>query len=199
MMKHVDQNSEEEQRLQDELTDYYQSKSLRPELMQELLSHKPRKVWMPWNLVLSAAAMVLVAIAALFVHQHQLTSDRTQVALLEASTNHVTKLQFEFEPETVEELEQSMDRLSFALRLPSLSEIGPLKIEGARYCTISGNLAAHLKFTNLETQEPISLFVTADVDNLHTIGSTPATISGVDVKLWREKGMFYALASSGEG
>lgn len=198
-MNQFDPGSEEEQRMDNELVDYYQSKTMRPELMQELLTHKPTRVSMPGRLILASAAMVMLAVGVLFLHQQQLNHDRTRIALLEASTNHVTKLQFEFEPDSVDELEQSMDRLSFALRLPSLSEYGPLKIEGARYCTISGNLAAHLKFTNLETQEPISLFVTADVENLDAIGATPATVSGVDVKLWREKGMFYALASSGEG
>jgi len=185
------------------LIDYYQAKSLRPELTHELLlsKHKLRRQRLqgPLRIALATAAVAVLAFAGMFIHQDRLGSDRTNLALLEASTNHATKLMFEFEPESVAELEESMDRLKFALRMPSLEELGALKIEGARYCTLSGNLAAHLKFTHIETQEPVSLFVTADVDNLSAINEQPATVSGVDVTLWRERGLFYALAKSSEG
>lgn len=186
----------EQKSFEEEINDHYQAKALSFEKLDTLLADKRELTKVSKVPMWAAAAVLLLALGVVTQHQW-VVNDRTGLALQEASMNHVTKLQFDFKPERVEELDGRMDMLPFSLRMPELAVIAELKILGARYCTLSGNLAAHLKFSDPDDNQQYSLFVTPDVDKIRSIKAQPAQLNGVDVKLWRENGLFYALAQSG--
>ncbi len=140
----------------------------------------------------AAAAMVLLAIT-LGTHRVGVSSERALRTVNEAAMNHSVKLQFEFEADNINDINSQMSELKFQMALPSdLDE--KLNVLGARYCTINGELAAHIKFLNLETNRTVSLFMTQSAKSVQTINTTTDNVNGVAVKLWNESGLFYAMA-----
>ena len=108
--------------------------------------------------------------------------------------NHSTRLQLEFEGSTIVEIDKHMSQLPFSVQLPSQFN-KQYSVLGARYCTINGELAAHVKFIDRETDKQISLFMTRSVEDLQKINTTTEQVDGVNVSLWNESGLFYAMAS----
>jgi hypothetical protein len=145
----------------------------------------------------SMAAAVLLAVTV-GVHSIGTTSERTEIALREAAMNHATKLNLEFVSEEITELDRDMDQLPFVVSMPGhLDE--KFALLGARYCSMRGNLAAHLKLVDRETDKQVSLFMTPMVDEFKRISAERQGVQGVqgvDVRLWHESGMFYALAEA---
>lgn len=149
---------------------------------------------LPFKGFMWAAAAVLVLSLSVGIHEYGTSSERTARTLNEAAMNHSTRFKLEFESENIAEIDQSMSQLQFSLALPS--EFGEqFSVVGARYCTINGELAAHVKLLDKTTDKQVSLFMTRSVENLQNIKDTRERIDGVNVKLWNESGLFYALAS----
>ncbi len=141
-----------------------------------------------------AIAAMLILSLTVGIHQYGTHTERTTRTLNEAAMNHSTRLQFEFEAENIVDIDRHMAQLPFEVALPSeFSE--RFDLLGARYCTINGELAAHVKFVDRETDKQVSLFMTRAVDGLRTIDDARDRINGVNVKLWNESGLFYAMAS----
>ena len=140
-----------------------------------------------------AAALLLLSVSV-GIHDYGTNSERTSRTLQEAAMNHSTRLQLEFEANTIAEIDEHMSQLHFSVQLPfEFKE--QYSVLGARYCTINGELAAHVKFIDRETEKQVSLFMTRSVDDLQKINNTSKRVDGVNVKLWNESGFFYAMAS----
>lgn len=119
--------------------------------------------------------------------------ERGERTLREVAMNHATRLSFEFEGESLAVLDTSMNQLPFALSEPSrLPE--DLKVLGSRYCSLSGQLAAHVKLREGKTGRPLSLFVTNSATTLNQLDGESGYVDGVEVELFYEGGLFYALA-----
>lgn len=119
--------------------------------------------------------------------------ERGERTLREVAMNHATRLSFEFEGESLAALDTSMNQLPFALSEPSrLPE--DLKVLGSRYCSLSGQLAAHVKLREGKTGRPLSLFVTNSATTLNQLDGESGYVDGVEVELFYEGGLFYALA-----
>jgi len=182
-------------RFDKKIADFYQSKSMSSERMQLLLAQSRsarHKRWLPAY----AAALLLTVIAVGIMHQHLILKERKDFALREAAMNHITKLQVDFASSSLADLKSSMSELDFALRLPTRTAPDQINLIGARYCTIAGNLAAHLRFNHPTTKQQLSLFMTPIADELKHMLSEQVQIEGVNVRLWQENGLFYAMADS---
>jgi len=185
----------------DRLRDYYRGLQLDDVDVQRIAETDEMKtqmgnVFSSWRLgrfAWVAAALMLLAISA-GIHEYGTYSERTHRTLNEAAMNHSTRLQLEFEGSTISEIDQHMSQLPFKVQLPTDFN-KQYSVLGARYCTINGELAAHVKFIDRETDKQISLFMASSVDNLQEINATSEQVDGVNVSLWNESGLFYAMAS----
>lgn len=139
------------------------------------------------------AVLLLIAVT-LGAHHYGMNSERTLRTLNEVAMYHSTRLQLEFEADNIEQIHEQMSQLQFEVALPSDFR-AQFKVIGARYCTINGELAAHVKFVDVETNKQMSLFMTRSVEGLKTIDNTLDQINGVNVFLWNESGLFYAMAA----
>lgn len=141
-----------------------------------------------------AAAALLLLSVSVGVHEYGTHSERTNRTLNEAAMNHSTRLELEFTGNTLVQIDEHMSQLPFKVRLPA--EFGrQYNVVGARYCTINGELAAHVKFIDPESDKQISLFMTRSVDELKRVNVAKEQVAGVSVSLWNESGLFYAMAS----
>lgn len=146
-----------------------------------------------WATARLAIAAVLILSLGVFMRLYGSHAERTDRTLREVAMNHATRLQLEFHGESLASLDDNMQLLPFSLVLPDRLYEG-FDIIGSRYCSLSGNLAAHLKFRESESGKFVSLFVTFLADDLKRIQSEQAKLDGIDVELWQEGGLFYALA-----
>lgn len=177
------------------LSDHYQGKTLNSARLESILAESQRNRQRRKLPVYAAvAAMLMVVFGAL--HQYALSHQQVSIALREAAMNHLNKLQLDAQARTLAELQLGLGELPFKLELPDGVLYKKLALIGGRYCTISGNLAAHLKFADPDSGEQFSLFMTPTGDGTQKLFSDPEEVDGVEVKLWQEKDVVYAMAKS---
>ncbi len=180
---------------EDELINFFQSQQISYGRLNSIIDEA--QTTRQWRAVgLALVASLVMASVFLVLHQNGLMSQRTEMVLREAALNHNTKLRMDAEATTVQELQASLDKLSFEIKLPDSDLYKKLVLVGGRYCTISGKLAAHLKLASPDKSKHYSLFLTPIAENLDAMNSPEVKFAGVDVKLWQEKDVIYALAKS---
>lgn len=180
------------------IVDFYQSQKLDAKKVSALLieSDRIRKKSRFHKLVpLSAAASLLSLLLISGLYLGFSSNEKTiSIVLQEASINHKSKLQMEFDTQDLPVLTRVMNKLDFPLLLPE-SMRQQFQILGARYCTLNGNLAAHVKLNASDADKPISLFMTKNRKDLLSLADQSDDIDGVSVSTWTADGMFYVLAS----
>ena len=177
-----------------QLIDYYQSEQLGSDRLHAILGETQTTNRNRYFGFALAASLAMVAMFAV-LHQNLLASQTTDTVLREAALNHSSKMQMDAETGSLSELQNELGELKFDIKLPKSEFFGQLALVGGRYCTISGNLAAHLKLSNPETSEQFSLFLTPYAKNLKSMENSSVEISGVDVELWHEDNVVYAVAA----
>ena len=135
-----------------------------------------------------------------------------RLVLQEAAMNHQSKLQLDIDTGDMETLQSGMQRLDFDLSIPDALAAG-YELLGGRYCTLGGQLAAHLRLENRYTDLPPtvvkgmsgtsdpeslrarSVFVTRSSANLeHIVDSSKEFPGDVQVTSWKSGDLFYVLA-----
>jgi hypothetical protein len=145
-----------------------------------------------------AAAVALVAVlASALAWRALLVPDWATLAAREVALNHRKHLAPEFEAADYDALRAAMGKLDFVLLAPrELPEPG-LRLTGARYCSIQGNLAAQIKLRDARGVE-YTLYQTHIKPNADVpAAEREFVIDGVRIRQWRENGLFFALAQSG--
>lgn len=174
--------------------DYYAKMSLPQERLQHLLNtEQVEKKKSYFQGVFAVAACVAVLALTVWVGSSSLSHEPTQRAVREVAMNHTTRLEPEFQGETLAKLDNSMQQLPFSLTLPDSID-AEYELVGSRYCSLAGELAAHVKLKHAQTGKAMSLFVTSNGDALKDVRTQQTTLEGIDVELWREGGLFFALA-----
>lgn len=156
--------------------------------------------WSSPSLRLALSAIVLVVLASLLYRSGVTEGERAGShaalgarTLDEVAMNHRTRLDLDYRAPSLATLDENMELLPFSLSAPE--RIGEnLEVVGSRYCTLAGHLAAHVKFRDAERGTPVSLFVTTLADDVERLHGQHADIAGVDVQMWQEAGLFYAMA-----
>ena len=119
--------------------------------------------------------------------------ERTERTLREVAMNHSTQLTFDFEDDSFAGLDRRMQLLPFEMSAPERLP-ADARVLGSRYCSLAGRLAAHVKLRDADSGEPLSLFVTSAGPDLERLHGDEGYMDGIEVELFREDGLFYALA-----
>ncbi len=192
--------------LDDRLKEHYRAQQLPQSVVEEICSADDSRITTPGFLrpvselfqskgLQYALAASLLVVISLGVHGLGMHAERTDRALKEVAMNHSTRFEFEFENNSLAAIDKKMTLLPFDLSLPTpLAE--KYQVKGARYCSLSGQLAAHVKLIHRSTNKAISVFVTRAADELNAIDSSREALDGVDVEIWRDSGLLYAMAGS---
>ncbi len=179
--------------LDQDITRYFQSQQLDSKSLEFLLSQKQVRGSKRWMAIAVAAVLSFVVLG--FTHLQSARQIKTELVQKEVAMNHVEKLKVDFEAEDLAALDQQMSSLPFKLSMP-----GKIKdhwqMVGARYCSLSGVLAAHVRYKDPSTDKQYSVFVTEDSHATFDINNQPAHLNDVSVALWREKGYLFAMAQA---
>lgn len=111
----------------------------------------------------------------------------------EITMNHKKELVPEFKGIEIQALGRLMSNLDFSPALPDIVKTKNLEFIGARYCSISGNLAVQLKFLT-PSGNICTLYQTKSTDALLGLKETLVKSDDIEIKLWHEKNLFMAIA-----
>lgn len=187
--------------LRDDLRDYYLAKEPSPATLERLLAmeaatkQRRSRVRPLWRFILAAAALVVLASSLWIVLGQWHTGSIARSIADEVALNHRKNLTADFEISSYGLLTQAMDKLDFSLVEPARAGEERLRLVGARYCSIRGQLAAQLRLETL-AGEPVTLYQTAMTRDLERLGSAQLQSKGLNIDLWHEGGVFMGWARS---
>lgn len=141
-----------------------------------------------------ATATVLLVLTTTVLQISSIDNERSEMALHAAALYHKTKLQLDFEGHSITELRNKMSKLPFSLSLPDTDNLRNLTLIGGRYCSINGQLAAHLRFVSQSSGQRYSLFQTSLVPDLQRLDIAETEVEGMPVRLWNNDKYFYVQA-----
>lgn len=173
---------------------HYEATSLEKDQLHRIMNSgsAERRVFRVLSGAIAAGVLLLASLA---VHHQTSIGERADRTLREAALNHSTRLDLEFTSDQINTLNQQMALLPFTISLPASLD-SSYKIVGTRYCTINGKLAAHVKLLDSSSSNAVSIFMTNVDEDLEHLDNKQRMIDGLDVRLWRERGLFYAMAQT---
>ncbi|HVR45007.1 MAG TPA: hypothetical protein VMS56_16370 [Thermoanaerobaculia bacterium] len=192
-------------RLDDQIRRHYGEQRLRPEARAHLERAMRtggalrRAGWWWWLRTAAAAVFVIGAtMGALWmvVFRGSAPAAPGELALAvarQAALEHNTPQELEFRVERTAELRGAMKSLDFTPVEPERISAMNMRVVGARYATIEGVLAAEIRYVEPDGH-PCTLYLVRPVERLARIRESEHVVDGVQVTLWREKGLLMILA-----
>ena len=157
-----------------------------------------RRNYISWAM----AASVFVAILFTSMQYFNNKVDLTQIAA-EVAENHLRLDRVEIESDQFEMISQHFDKLDFTPQLPhNFSDLSNQNLLGARYCSIQGSIALQLRYgetmldsATLYIASPKAAIKDKLEKQLSHYNNRYAThINDVNVELWYEQGLLYAVS-----
>ncbi len=185
--------------LDDQIRDYYASQKASPETIERVKQmirggtpkRQPRRSWL-----VAAAAILLAAVALVWsgVGRDVPSPKGLAEALAhQAALGHNEKQELEFQATDCAELQRKMKSLDFTLVEPAMMHPMNMRIAGARYTTIGGQMAAQIVYVDAKGT-PCTLFEVRPTGRLALVAAGEHQVDGVRISVWREKGLVMVLA-----
>lgn len=110
----------------------------------------------------------------------------------EAASRHGRCIEeIDFQAEDLERLIAQMQKIDFTAGVPSRRGLDRMKVKGAHYCVLDGQIAIHAVLVG-ESGELVSLFETKAEPDMASLRSASHRMGRNDVDLWQESGVLYA-------
>jgi hypothetical protein len=185
--------------IDDQIRDFYAAQKPSPETIERVKRmigtdgprRRPRRAWLAAAVVvlLAAVPMVWTMVRNRFQSPQQVAAAVAQQAAL----GHNEKQELEFLASDCAELQRKMKSLDFTPVEPAMMQQMNMRIVGARYTTIAGEMAAQIVYVDAKGK-PCTLFEVRPADRLARVAAGEHQIDGVHVSVWREKGLVMVLA-----
>ncbi len=192
---------------------YYANQSLSDDKMKDLITlgklsrteeeseNGKSSYWMrrwQYQKHLSIAASVSFVIVTMVLMQSLINPGLVPLPLRvahEIALNHNKQLPSEFSASTYIQLGSIMIDLDFIPTASSRLAQYSYHMDGARYCSIQGQLAAQTRLVDSQGNV-YTLYQTQYSETLAKLSESEHVVDGVKVKVWREKDMVFGLAES---
>jgi hypothetical protein len=186
--------------IDDQIRDHYLAQAPRPEalahLEQVLAGTAPARPDRRGWAVAAAAAIVaaLLAVAWPAVRPASPSSAELAAAVArQAAAGHNEKAELELRAHDFAELRVRMKSLDFAPVEPRTVREMSMRLVGARYAILGGAIAAQIVYLDAYGV-PCTLYEARPVDRLANVPAGDHQIDGLEVTVWREKGLLMVLA-----
>lgn len=187
-------------KIDDQIRDYYAAQTPSPKTMDRvrrtMRSGAPAGLRPRSALFAAAAAVVIASLTLVWTAARHTTRSPQQLAASlarQAASGHNEKQELEFLVNDCSELRQKMKSLDFTPVEPSMMREMNMRIVGARYTTIGGEMAAQIVYLD-QKGVPCTLYEVRPVDQLAGVAPGEQLVDGLHVALWREKGLVMILA-----
>jgi hypothetical protein len=185
-------------RIDDQIRDYYTSQGPAPHtvarLKQMIRTGTPlRSRRLKW--IASAAALAIALTTLLWSAAHRVVRSPQQIAAgvaRQAALGHNEKQELEFRVASCAELQRQMKSLDFTLVEPAIMKEMNMRIVGARYATLAGEMAAQILYVDPQGV-PCTLYEARPADQLARVATGDHQIDGLRVSVWKEKGLIMVL------
>ncbi|HEY8131977.1 MAG TPA: hypothetical protein VII12_08805 [Thermoanaerobaculia bacterium] len=185
-------------KIDDQIRDYYASQGPAPHTVARLkqmirsgAAVRPRRrTWLGM-----AAALAIVLTTLIWTAAHRVESPQQVAATVarQAALGHNEKQELEFHVASCPELQRQMKSLDFTLVEPAMMKEMSMRIVGARYATLAGEMAAQILYVDSHGVR-CTLYEARPADHLARIATGDHQIDGVHVSVWKEKGLVMVLA-----
>jgi hypothetical protein len=186
-------------RIDDQIRDYYASQGPSSQTVagvkQMIRGGAPlrsrRRTW-----IAAAAAIAITLTTLVWTAAHRLAPSPQQLAssvARQAAIGHNERQELEFRVTTCEELQKKMKSLDFTLAEPTMMKEMSMRIVGARYANLGGEMAAQILYVDPHGM-PCTLYEARPGDRLARIAPGDYQIDGLRVSVWKEKGLVMVLA-----
>ena len=184
---------------------YYEGHSLPPAALERLVALERERAGSPLRsrrslLRIAAAAGLAAALALAAFGLRERSGPGTAPDALagaiagEISLNHLKNLSVEFAAGRYAELAGRMDKLDFRVVRPAAGGHRWLRVLGARYCSIQGQIAAQIKLEDARGRT-LTLYETRFTQALESVGPGVQRRDGIRIEIWREGDVLFGLAS----
>jgi hypothetical protein len=151
-----------------------------------------------WRNLSAAAALLIILTAAIWYGVRLKTtslrpSEIAGVIAQQAARGHNERQELEFRVTRCEQLRRQMKSLDFAPVEPEMMRKMNMRIVGARYTTIEGAMAAQIIYVDPKGV-PCTLYEVRPTERLAPVTPNERDVDGVNVSMWREKGLLMVLA-----
>ncbi|MEM7792170.1 MAG: hypothetical protein AAF546_12270 [Verrucomicrobiota bacterium] len=177
-----------------QLRDYYESQRLPEEKIDEILGSGQtrrsnfRRHWIG----LAAAAVIILCLLGVFFLRQWQPSLEIQVAD-EVLKNHAKQLAPEIHAAGFAEIQAALPRLDFPI-VPTQSDIlASLVVQGGRYCSIQGELAAQISLLDA-LGEPCTLYIAPLTESLAQLRPGIYEREKGVVQIWHDQHRIFAIA-----
>ncbi|MBI2566582.1 MAG: hypothetical protein HYV63_06080 [Candidatus Schekmanbacteria bacterium] len=197
--------------LNDHLRDYYQERSLRPEVLQRLLEvgsvggdksagaagrrRLDLRKRRPWVMMAGVAAVIGIALLVATIAGLGNRPKLARTVAREIASHHVKQLAVEIPARSFAELREKMAKLDFSM--VASRRLMALRLVGGRYCSLRGQIAVQARLLD-DAGGVYTLYQTRLTEELVGLDGAEAEIDGVRVQLWQEAGLQLGLAGSAD-
>ena len=190
----------EMRKIDDQIRDYYAQQRPSPDAVNRMKQiirvgaparRTSRRSWMT-----VAAGLMIAAVTLLWTAAQRVTQSPQQVTASiarQAAVGHNEKQELEFRVRDCAELQAKMRSLDFTPVEPSMMQGMNMRIVGARYTTLGGEIAAQIVYVDANGV-PCTLYEARPVEQLAQIAPGEHQIDGIRVSVWKEKGLVMVLA-----
>ena len=183
---------QQQQSFNKRLQSHYLEQQLSEQQRSRLRKLQVRRTGSVTRYLLATAATIVVVIGGYF---YPSSTDNYASISQQIAYNHNAKLQMEVLAPTINEVQGRLNRLGFSLISSSKIDTHKWLLIGGRYCNIDGKIAAQIKYSHPETKAIYTVYqVKVSSERLESLTESATAIDGVNVKLWREKGLLMGLA-----
>lgn len=199
--------------IDDQLRQYYAEAALSPASLSRLRGVVAKSASAPalrsepgsagaWRVVAIAASISIVFLAAAVLLLRKPGGDVPTVAehgLSERISSEVIRRhgrcveEIDFRAEDLPRLLAQMDKVDFAPVVPATRGLGSMKVRGAHYCVLDGQIAIHIVLVD-GSGALVSLFETKAGTEMASLRASSHRHAGTDVELWQERGVLIAAA-----
>ena len=191
--------------LDNHISMYYQAQQLSETKLSQLLdladnADTQEQQGLRWlrqrNIAIAAMLLVFTISIVKFMQPAQIsTPSLARLVSQEIALNHEKRLAPEFIVDDYRLLAQKMTKLDFNLIASKRINSLELKLVGARYCSIHGQLATQLKLVDAQGVSH-TLYQTLLNDELSRLPEDTYLVNGVKVEQWQEGGLFFGFAEN---
>jgi len=141
---------------------------------------------------IAAGAALLLALATWIGLQPVDPARLLQAVAEEVALDHTSALAPDVVASSFAELAGRLERLDFTPR--GSNRTSDLVLDGVRYCSIQGQIAAQIQLHDARTGRRVTLHQTRATPRLEALEPAEIEVAGTRVEIWREGGLVLALA-----
>lgn len=184
--------------IKEEIHQHYQGFELSSEQLDNLgqVQREQGERERPQLLYKASFAAMAVSVLLLILFLFRGTVPLTGVIAEEIAYNHNKQMKTEIKTSSINQIQSFLSKVDFTIIQSDYLPAETWEIAGARYCSIQGRLAVQMRVKNMMTGKTQTLYQVPYPRGLDNSKTMPMEtyINGVQVKLWKEKGLLLGLA-----